>query len=247
MLGVPASGRAAPPGGGRAAPRPRRRPAARRTPLRRRSRPTSSSGPCASTCSISARMSAECCIRLFLKPWRCSSSAPLPRSNSSSPTRSTVRMRSPSDRMNVEGAAVKRLHLGEHPLKQRAQLAPIRFRGGELLGELRQRIADGGQPSGVQPADLLAERVEPGEQILGQPAGGGDVVGVAVAPPLGGRRSQSGVVVSLDGAPVARASSSAPPASRRQRSARSARGAGRRLGRGAAGGRTPGARDTARA
>ena len=99
-------------------------------------------------------------------------------------------------------AGVQRLDLGEQALEQRSQAGAVGLSLRELLARAvasASRIA--GRRAVSSRADLLAERVEPREQLLGEPAGGRDVVGVAVAPPLGGGRGEAGVVVAFDGAP----------------------------------------------
>ena len=82
------------------------------------------------------------------------------------------------------------------------QPGALRLIARKLLRQPRERVADRRQARGIQPSDLLAERVEPGEQLLRQPAGGRDVVGVAVAPPLGSTRGEARVMVAFDGAPA---------------------------------------------
>ena len=101
-----------------------------------------------------------------------------------------------------ERSGVQRLDLGQQTLEQRPQLGTVGLWLCELVGELGERVADRRQACGVEPADLLAERVEPGEELLGQPPGGRDVVGVPVAPPLGCCRGEAGIVVAFDRAPL---------------------------------------------
>ncbi len=100
-----------------------------------------------------------------------------------------------------ERAGVQRLDLAEQALEQRPEPGALRLIARKLLRQPRERVADRRQARGIQPSDLLAGRVEPGEQLLREPAGGRDVVGVAVAPPLGSTRGEARVMVAFDGAP----------------------------------------------
>ena len=101
-----------------------------------------------------------------------------------------------------ERPAMQRLDLGQQALEQAPQPRTVGLELCELVSELREHVPDRRQPRHVEPADLLAERVELGQQLLGQPAGRRDVVRVAVAPPLGRCRGEARIVVTFERAPL---------------------------------------------
>ena len=61
-----------------------------------------------------------------------------------------------------ERSAVQRLDLGQQTLEQAPQPTAVGLGLCKLVGELRELVPDRRQPRGVEPPDLLAERVELG-------------------------------------------------------------------------------------
>ena len=101
-----------------------------------------------------------------------------------------------------EGSRVQSLDLCQQALEQRPEAGPVGLVLVQFVGEVGQGVANCRQAGGVEPADLSAKCVEPGQQLLGQLASRRDVVRVTVSSPFGGGRCQAGVVVAFDRAPA---------------------------------------------